>query len=238
MDGGWLPEPWSSRLVLDAGASVLLDEATLWPDGSFPTTVLLVRTEFLQQYPDTVRALLRGHLNAIDAAAADPAEAKTVVNAGPAEAHRQRAGRPGDRPCVHQHRARTRTRWPPRSRSWPRTASTAGITDEPTDVRGLRSTSAPLNAELQAAGKPPVDAAGLDQAGQLMTAHDLGESMTTVLDRAPDVGQRTAVELTGVGKVFGGGVYASSLCWRASTCGAAGESVVLLGDSAAARRPC
>ncbi len=67
VDGGWLPEPWSSRLVLDAGASVLLDEATLWPNGKFPTTVLVVRTEFLQQYPDTVRALLRGHLKAIDA---------------------------------------------------------------------------------------------------------------------------------------------------------------------------
>ena len=60
VDGGWLPEPWSSRLVLDAGASVLLDEGTLWPNGQVPDHVLLVRTEFLQQYPDTVRALLRG----------------------------------------------------------------------------------------------------------------------------------------------------------------------------------
>ena len=50
--------------MLDAGASVLLDEATLWPNGKFPTTVMIVRTEFLEQYPDTVRALLRGHLTA------------------------------------------------------------------------------------------------------------------------------------------------------------------------------
>ena len=29
----WLPEPWASRLVLEAGGKVLVDEKTLWPDG-------------------------------------------------------------------------------------------------------------------------------------------------------------------------------------------------------------
>jgi len=57
--GGWLPEPWSSRLV-DAGAKVLVDEKSLWPNGQFPTTVLIVRTDYLRQHPDTVDALLRG----------------------------------------------------------------------------------------------------------------------------------------------------------------------------------
>jgi len=37
VDGAWLPEPWSSRLVLDAGAKVLLDEATLWPASTSAT---------------------------------------------------------------------------------------------------------------------------------------------------------------------------------------------------------
>ena len=34
IQGAWLPEPWASRLVLEAGAKVLVDEATLWPEGS------------------------------------------------------------------------------------------------------------------------------------------------------------------------------------------------------------
>ncbi|MFI5609529.1 ABC transporter substrate-binding protein [Amycolatopsis sp. NPDC051903] len=80
VDGGWLPEPWSSRLVLDAGAKVLVDEKSLWPQGRFPTTVVIVRSEFLQQHPDTVRAVLKGELAAIDWAKANPADAKTVVN--------------------------------------------------------------------------------------------------------------------------------------------------------------
>jgi NitT/TauT family transport system substrate-binding protein len=33
LDGAWLPEPWASRLVLQAGAKVLVDEKDLW-DGT------------------------------------------------------------------------------------------------------------------------------------------------------------------------------------------------------------
>src|SRR4051795_9177196 len=77
--GGWLPEPWSSRLV-DAGAKVLVDEKTLWPGGQFPTTVLIVRTQFLQEHPQTVEALLRGELKAIDFADSHPDEAKKITN--------------------------------------------------------------------------------------------------------------------------------------------------------------
>lgn len=80
LDGGWLPEPWSSRLVLDAGAKVLVDEKELWPEGRFPTTVVIVRSEFLQQHPETVTAILKGELAAIEWAKTNPAEAKTVVN--------------------------------------------------------------------------------------------------------------------------------------------------------------
>ena len=42
LDGAWLPEPWVSRLILDAGAHVLVDEADLWADGEFPTRLRLL----------------------------------------------------------------------------------------------------------------------------------------------------------------------------------------------------
>ena len=60
IDGAWLPEPWVSRLILDAGAHVLVDEADLWEDGEFPTTVLLVRAEFLERAPRRRRGPARG----------------------------------------------------------------------------------------------------------------------------------------------------------------------------------
>src|SRR5215207_7482403 len=33
IDAGWLPEPWATRLVNEAGGHVLVDEAELWPEG-------------------------------------------------------------------------------------------------------------------------------------------------------------------------------------------------------------
>ena len=59
---------------------VLVDEKSLWPDGKFPTTVLIVRTEYLQEHPQTVEALLRAEQKSIDFANGDQAQAKTVTN--------------------------------------------------------------------------------------------------------------------------------------------------------------
>jgi NitT/TauT family transport system substrate-binding protein len=81
IDGGWVPEPWASRLVLDGGGKVLVDEKTLWPGGRFVTTHLIVRTQFLDKYPETVKALLEGQVDTTDWIAANTADAKTTVNA-------------------------------------------------------------------------------------------------------------------------------------------------------------
>ena len=80
VDGAWVPEPWVSRLVIDAGAHVLVDEADLWEDGEFPTTVLLVRKDFLDQHPDVVADLLTGHAAAVQWIADNPGDAPAVIN--------------------------------------------------------------------------------------------------------------------------------------------------------------
>jgi NitT/TauT family transport system substrate-binding protein len=80
IDGAWVPEPWASRLVLDGGGKVLLDERSLWPDQQFVTTNLLVRAEFLDKHPDVVKALIKAQVAANEEIAADPSKAKTVIN--------------------------------------------------------------------------------------------------------------------------------------------------------------
>ena len=60
IDGGWVPEPWASRLVLDGGGKKLVDEATLWPDGKFVTTQLVVSQNFLEQVPRQRRRPAQG----------------------------------------------------------------------------------------------------------------------------------------------------------------------------------
>ena len=80
IDGAWLPEPWASRLVA-AGGHVLVDEASLWKDGKFPTTVLAVNAEFLQQHPQTVKALVQGDVDAIAWLDGHKQDAPAAINA-------------------------------------------------------------------------------------------------------------------------------------------------------------
>ncbi|WP_103383806.1 ABC transporter substrate-binding protein [Pseudonocardia dioxanivorans] len=158
--GGWLPEPWSSRLV-DAGASVLVDERTLWPNGQFPTTVVIVRTAFLQQHPDAVEALLRGEQKAIDFIASDPAGAKTAAN----DAIKQLSGSALAPNIVDRAFTELSFGLDPLAATFPQLSKdsvTAGATQKETDLHGFLDVTA-VNAVLKAAGKPPVDAAGLDK---------------------------------------------------------------------------
>ena len=54
ISGAWVPEPWATRLVLEGGGHVLVDERDLWPDGEFVTTHLIVETGFLEDQPEVV----------------------------------------------------------------------------------------------------------------------------------------------------------------------------------------
>jgi NitT/TauT family transport system substrate-binding protein len=82
IDGAWVPEPWASRLVIEGGGKVLVNEKDLWPGGQFATTGLIVRTAFLKEHPDVVKNLLAGHVEAVQYIADHPAEAQTITNDG------------------------------------------------------------------------------------------------------------------------------------------------------------
>jgi len=160
--GGWLPEPWSSQLVVDAGASTLVDEKTLWPGGQFPSTVLIVRTDFLKQHPDSVDALLRGEQQAIDLAAASPAEAKTVTNA----AIQRLTGATLSQAVLDRAFTELSFGLDPQASTFPQLAQdsvTAGVAPTATNLNGFADLTE-LNKVLGASGKPAVDAAGLDKA--------------------------------------------------------------------------
>jgi NitT/TauT family transport system substrate-binding protein len=81
IDGAWLPEPWASRLVLEAGAKVLLDEKELWPNGEFVTTNIIAAQPFLNRYPGTVRSILQANNSAIKYIASNVTKSKDVVQA-------------------------------------------------------------------------------------------------------------------------------------------------------------
>src|SRR3954451_24617515 len=81
IDGAWVPEPYFSRLQLESGGKVLVNEKDLWPGGQFVTTHLIVSQEFLKKYPGTVKKLLQGHLKSLDYIKNDNADAQKAANA-------------------------------------------------------------------------------------------------------------------------------------------------------------
>lgn len=78
--GAWVPEPWATRLIQEGGGKVLVDEKTLWPDGRFDTTNILVRKKFLDENPDLVKKVLEAHLASLDYIKTDPEGAKSATN--------------------------------------------------------------------------------------------------------------------------------------------------------------
>ena len=80
LDAAWAPEPWASRLVHEAGGRIFLDERTLWPNGQFITTQLVVSSKFLGAHPDVVKRWLQAHVELTDWINGNVPEAKKLLN--------------------------------------------------------------------------------------------------------------------------------------------------------------
>lgn len=80
IDGAWAPEPWVSRLILEGGGKLFLDERELWPDGKFVSTHLIVSTKFLKEHPDLVKKWIVAHVELTDWINKNPEEAKKILN--------------------------------------------------------------------------------------------------------------------------------------------------------------
>ena len=159
LDGGWEPEPYASRMVLEGKGHVLVDERDLWPGGKFVTTNLVVRTAFLKEHPDAVAALLRGHVAAVQLATTDAAAAKTAINSGLAA-----AGSSALSDAVFDRAWSEMTvTYDPIASALKTSADngvTAGTAEKKIDLAGIFALK-PLNAVLEAQGLAAVSADGL-----------------------------------------------------------------------------
>ncbi|WP_111767605.1 ABC transporter substrate-binding protein [Nakamurella deserti] len=161
VQGGWLPEPWASRLIVEAGAKELVNEKTLWDDGQFPTTLLIVSRTFLEQYPGTVAKLLQGHLAELDKIEADPADAQTRLNDALAEV----AGKPLADGVISRAFAEITPTYDPLANHLTELGEDgvkAGTLKEVPDLSQIYDLRI-LNQLLVADGKKPVSAGGFGQ---------------------------------------------------------------------------
>jgi NitT/TauT family transport system substrate-binding protein len=156
IDGAWVPEPWATRLILEGGGRVLVDERDLWPEtnGEYVTTHVIVRKEFLDEHPDLVKAVIAGLIDAIDAIEADPATAQaTVID----QIEQITAQRPSEEVTATSFGNLTFT-VDPIAASLQKSADDAiavGLLD-PVDLTGIYDLTL-LNEVLEARGKPPIE---------------------------------------------------------------------------------
>ncbi|MCI0455299.1 MAG: ABC transporter substrate-binding protein [Candidatus Dadabacteria bacterium] len=80
IDGAWTVEPWVSRLLLEGGGKLFLDEREIWPDGKFVTTHIVVSSKFLKKHPDLVKKWITAHVELTDWINKSPEEAKKILN--------------------------------------------------------------------------------------------------------------------------------------------------------------
>jgi NitT/TauT family transport system substrate-binding protein len=82
LDGAWEPEPYPSLLIAEGLAEEFVDEADLWPNGEFVTTVLAVNTTYMDANPEVISNLVEANVQAIDAIQDDSEGAKAAAQAG------------------------------------------------------------------------------------------------------------------------------------------------------------
>ncbi len=160
IDGAWVPEPWASRLVLEAGARVFLDEKSLWPGGRFVTTNIIASQAFLAKYPGTVRSVLQANDSAIGYITANETKAKSLVQ----KQLNTWTGKPLAPGVIERSWDNLRFTWDPLPLTLKKSADDAVsvglLTLGPNKLAGIYDLRL-LNQVLRAANARPVSTAGL-----------------------------------------------------------------------------
>jgi NitT/TauT family transport system substrate-binding protein len=156
IDGAWVPEPWASRLVVEGGGVVFLDERDLWAEtgGEFVTAQIIVSTKFLAAHPDVVEAWIRAHVEITQWELDHPADAQELLNA---EIEKYTGKRlPAE--VLSMAWGRMTVTWDPISASLVKSAQSAheaGFLKEEPNLDGIYDLSL-LNDVLKEQGLPPV----------------------------------------------------------------------------------
>jgi NitT/TauT family transport system substrate-binding protein len=158
IDGAWVPEPYATRLVDEDQGQVLVNEASLWPDGQFPTTVLIVATSFLQAHPAVVSNFLKGLVTVVNFTNASPTAAQNAAN----DALTTLASKPLFENVLVTAWSHLKFTVDPVATAWQSEAThvvQAGLATSD-NIKGIFDLG-PLNAILKQAGQPAVSDAGL-----------------------------------------------------------------------------
>ena len=65
---------------MEGKGKIFVDERTLWPNGQFVTTDIVVRKAFLDQHSDLVNKFLQAHVDTAQWILSNPDSAKSIIN--------------------------------------------------------------------------------------------------------------------------------------------------------------
>lgn len=80
IDAALVPEPWGSIIEKETGANILLDYDEVWMEGNYPTAVVIVSKDFLEDHEDIVAEFLEEHKEATLFINENKEEAKEIIN--------------------------------------------------------------------------------------------------------------------------------------------------------------
>jgi NitT/TauT family transport system substrate-binding protein len=154
IDGAWTVEPWLSRLEIEGGGQLVLDEKTLWPNGRYVTTLLVVSRSFLASNPAVVSKLLAAHVEATQQINGDKTAAAKILNAE----LRKETGKSLKPEVIARAMERVEFTWDPVSASLHKSAEAAHkllFLRKPPDLQGIFMLD-PLNEVLKDKDLPPI----------------------------------------------------------------------------------
>jgi NitT/TauT family transport system substrate-binding protein len=80
LDAAWAPEPWATRLIREGNGRLFLDERTLWPNGQFVVTNLVVNNKFLREHQEVIKKWVRAQVELTDWIRSHQSETKKLLN--------------------------------------------------------------------------------------------------------------------------------------------------------------
>jgi NitT/TauT family transport system substrate-binding protein len=155
IDGAWTVEPWLARLELEGGGALFLEEKSLWPDGKYATTHLVVNRSFLRAHRQVVKSLITALVEVTQQINADKSAAAVILN----EQLRKETGKALKTEVIQRAMTRVEFTCDPISQSLKQSAEAAhriGFLRSEPDLQGIYSLGL-LQEVLREKNLPPVE---------------------------------------------------------------------------------
>ena len=156
IDGAWTIEPWMARLEVEGGGHVFLEEKTLWPEGKYVTTHLVVNKVFMAEQKEIVQELLTALIEVTERINSDKKAAAALLN----EQLKKETGKSMKAEVVEKAVTRVEFTWDPIAPSLKKSAEAAhriGLFKRAPELNGIYSLGY-LNEVLKKKNLSPVQA--------------------------------------------------------------------------------